>query len=68
MTVVAYDGKSIAADRRSTWDGEPVPHGSLKLKLLRHRTRRFIVAHSGFEAQAMRMFDHHLHAGDRTAA
>lgn len=62
MTVVAYDGKSIAADRRSTWEREPTPHGTNKIRLLRHGERRFAVAHAGVQAQAYRMLDHFLHA------
>jgi hypothetical protein len=60
MTCVAYDGKSIAADRRSTWDREPTPHGTDKIRLLRQGQRRFAVAHAGVEGQAYRMLTHHL--------
>ena len=66
MTVVAYDGKSIAADRRSTWDNEPTPHGTTKLRLLRHGKRRFAVAHAGVMGNAYRMLEHVLF-GYRTA-
>ena len=61
MTVGAYDGKSIAADRRSTWEREPAPHGTDKIRLLRQGERRFAVAHAGVQAQAYRMLDHFLH-------
>ena len=60
MTCVAYDGKSIAADRRRTWDREPTPHGTDKIRLLRQGQRRFAVAHAGVEGQAYRMLTHHL--------
>lgn len=66
MTVIAYDGKSIAADRLSTWDREPVPNPTNKIRLLRDGSRRFAVAHAGEQAQAYRLLWHYLH-GDRIA-